>query len=289
MARARSAKADPEIRLYLDTSGKEHEHRAVTAAGYLARAAQWAGFGAAWRAVLADSGSPEFHATDFFSGRRAFAHLDPKSEHHRALALRFAGACYKHLPNGFAYTIDVPAYRTQMTEVMRRVKTPTARLLPSTLAVSAVCNRIAQRGLPVGGPKATMLLEAGDGTGEALAWLRHLARIGEPWTAAFLAFDAVPKETIGTQAADLLAYESWREASLVLESPNRTWTDVERDTFKVLATGPTMLPPAKGEPRVDMQYASAEHFPEWERGFAQFLDEHARYRRSTPGLPRDQP
>ena len=274
------------VRLFLDVSGKEHQHRAVTAAGYVASDPQWEEFERAWRAVLADAGAPVFHATEFFSGNRAFAHLDTRTASHAALAARFARACYEHLPNGFAYTIDAPAFDAQMTEVMRRVKTPTSRLRASTLAISAVCNRIAQRCLPKEGPRATMFLEDGDGTGEALAWLRHLVRIGEPWTAAYVAFEAIPKASIGAQAADYLAYESWREATRVLEEPSRGWDDT-RATFKMLATGPAMRPPAEGGARVDMQYASADHFPEWERGFTKFLDENARYRRSpkSPAKP----
>jgi hypothetical protein len=276
----------PHVTLCLDVSGKEHQHRAVTAAGYIASDAQWASFERAWRAILADAGAAEFHATDFFSGQRAFAHLDPRSAAHRTLAARFARACYDQLPNGFAYTIDVPAFHAWMTEVTRRMRTPTSRLRPSTWAISAVCNRIAQRCLPRTGPKATLSLEDGDGTGEALAWLRYLVRLGEPWTAAYVAFEAIPKASMGAQAADYLAYESWREATRVLDEPGRGWDDT-RETFKMLATGPAMRPPSEGGARVDLQYASADHFPEWERGFTKFLDENARYSRApmTPDTP----
>src|SRR6266481_5108811 len=152
------------VRFYIDVAGSEHEHRAVTAAGYISSDAQWAEFRDAWKNVLDAAGADVFHANEFFPRSGRFRHLKPKAERlrHQALARAFAAVAYGCLPQGLAFTIDCDTFDDELGGVIDKMKTPHDRLTPSMLAVAAICNRAAQSYLPPGcGNQGVALIEDG--------------------------------------------------------------------------------------------------------------------------------
>lgn len=266
--------------LYVDVSGHRAQHRALTAGGYLATVSEWAAFRGAWRDILEDAGAATFHATDFFGCRRAFKHLIKGSIHHQALAHRFALAAHEHLPLGVAWSLDLATFERDVVRALRRLHTPHDRVRPEMLAVASLADAVAHLRMRPGGPRARLFLEAGTGSGEILSWLHLLRDQGEPWTAAFASFATAPKSEYAAQSADLLAYESWRETQRVLDEPSRAWDDIERETFKILAGGPSMRQPAPGAAKVEIRFATEEHYQEWVPAIAAFLRAHPRYRRT---------
>ena len=275
------------VKLFIDVAGSELEHRTVTAAGYIASEAQLAAFRPAWEAVLARAGAKDkiFHANEFFHRSGRFSQLKPASEaaRHQALAREFATVAHVNLPNALAYSLDCYHFSDFLGPVFAKAKTPHDRMPAAVLAVAGLCNRAAQDCLPPScGKHGIVFVEEGGDTGEILTYLRWLKEIGEPWTAAFLEFLPILKTDFAVQAADLLAYEVWHETTRVLEDPERNgkWAAIERDTFKILATGPAMLPPVPGG-HVRIDYATEQHYRHSAPAFAAFIAANIQYQRPT--------
>lgn len=268
-------------RYYVDVSGKESNRgeRAITAAGYIASPEQWDQFEEVWTHVLAEAKADYFHATEFFACSGPFRWLknDP-AEHWRLTAL-FALAPYMVLPGGYSSSLDLDHFNPILTRALKSLRTPHERIPAAMIAVAEVCNQVANKALPPKGPRAEMYIEEGDGVGEIVEWLRHLKRIGEPWTGAFVSFDVVSGKKHSVQAADYLAHETWHEATLMMRNPNRTWDDIKRAQFKLLTTGPDMVPPEWGTAKVDVRYATQEHFERSAPQLAAFIVEHPEYQR----------
>ena len=274
--------ARPAVILHycVDVSGKESTRgeRAITAAGYIASEARWAQLERIWAATLKEARAEYFHATEFFSYSGPFRWLrDNPAEHHR-LATLFALASYTVLPYGFSSSLDLNHFNPIFSRACRRLKTPHDRIPAAMVVVAEVCAQVAQRALPPGGPKAQLFLEAGDGVGEILAWLRHLKEVGEGWTGAFVGFASRPGSDYSLQAADYLAHETWKEATQLMRNASRTWHDA-RDEFKLLTTGPTMARPELGTAKVDVRYATEEHFRRSAPQLAAFIAAHPEYRK----------
>jgi hypothetical protein len=267
-----------DMALYVDVSGHVSQHRVLTAAGYIANDVEWAAFEHAWAEVLSDAGASVFHATDFFACRRAFKHLVRGSVQHSQLAIRFASVAHHHLPLGMAWSLQLDTFDAIVASALRSARTPHDRAAPPMLATAALCNAIAQKTLPPNGPRARMFLEEGPGTGEVLAWLEALRTSGEPWTAAYTSFGSAPKANPAMQAADFLAHEAWHETQRVLDDLSRPWEAIERPTFKVLVGGPTQERPGSGRSKVEMRFATDEHYRGWAPAIVEFLRRNPSYR-----------
>jgi len=270
------------FRYYVDVSGKEttRGNRVITAAGYLGSEAQWQLFERHWRATLRLANLPYFHATDFFAGAGPFSHLGKGSANHKQIAALLALIAYTDLPRGFSSSLDLKHFRPLFTAACQRLRTPHSRIPSAMIAVAEVCSQAAKSALPPGGTRAEMFLEDSDDAGEIVEWLRHLKRIGEPWTGAFVGFGRLPGTELPFQAADYLAHETWHEAAALLANPDRGWKDITRDQFKLLATGPLMERPELGFARVEVRYATEEHFRRSAPLLAAFIAAHPEYQKS---------
>lgn len=247
------------IRFYVDVAGDPANDKAIVAAGYLGNDIQWGHFEHVWAVTLKLAGAKVFHATDFFACQRQFKLLEKGSPRHAELASLFAGAAFQMTGAGHAFGVNVDDFNQHMGPFIASIaQTPHGRMLPSMFAVAHICMLAAQHHLPEK-EKAEVLIEDGKGVGEIVAWLEHLKRADEPWTRAFVSFSRVPKSEPPVQAADYLAFEAWREITAVLANKERTWEDVTRETFKILATGPAMAAPSQPG-RVSVTYAEQEHF-----------------------------
>src|SRR5437868_6529366 len=97
------------INVYGDISG--HPHDRVMAAGcYLAKEWEAQPAAAAWQGILDDAGVTGFHATDFFSGWKAFREWDPASDRHAEFAQRFASVASDFDLVGFGFGFDSLAF-----------------------------------------------------------------------------------------------------------------------------------------------------------------------------------
>ncbi len=269
------------LRVYVDVSGKEDQHRVVTAAGYIASESEVEEFEHRWGATCDFATVTGFHATEFFAckGKR-FKHLIRGSDHHKQSAALFALTAYSSFQKGFAYSIDVDHYYPKLGRVLSRVQTPHDRMPPPVLAVARVGLMAFRSGIVQGGHEAVMFIEQGDGVGEIIDWLWFLKTVGEPWTAPFRNFAPLPKSERALQAADYLAHEAWLETAQRLENPARQWADIERETFKLITTGPTMRSPIDGGvPKVTLDYATESHFKAMAPRFAVFIKANPHYQR----------
>jgi hypothetical protein len=142
------------------------------------------------------------------------------------------------------------------------------------VVVSYVCMMAARGALPP--PTAVALIEDGHGVGEVIGYLRHLKRIGEPWTVAFDDFVSVSKSEYPVQAADLLAYETWWELTKSVKNPSCTWNQT-RHTFKILAAGSSIEQPAEGRATITLKRADENNFRESAPKMRAFLVQHHEY------------
>lgn len=269
------------FRYYVDVSGKESTrgNRVITAAGYLGSEAQWQLLEHHWSATLRLADLPYFHATEFFAGAGPFAELKRDPAKHKRAATLFALVAYTDLPRGFSSSLDLQHFNPLFTAACRKMRTPHNRMPAAMIAVAEVCSQAAQSALPPGGSRAEMFLEDSDDAGEVIEWLRHLKRIGEPWTGAFTGFSRQPGTALPFQAADYLAHETWREAAAMLANPGRKWEDITREQFKLLATGPSMERPELGSAKVAVRYSTEEHFRNSAPLLAAFIADHPEYQK----------
>jgi hypothetical protein len=266
------------LRYYVDVSGKESTpgERAVTAAGYIANESQWERFEHVWDLTLKEAKADYFHATEFFAFSGPFQWLRDNPEEHRRLAAMFALATYSLVPYGFSSSLDLEHFDPVFIKACRKLKTPHDRIPAAMIAIAEVCSQVAQRALPPGGLQAQLFLEAGDGVGEIVEWLRHLKKIGEPWTGAFVSFESRSGSEYPFQAADYLAHEAWREATQLMRNPSRTWDD-KRESFKWLTSGPETSLPEVSTVKVDVRYATEEHFQRSAPQLVAFIAAHPEY------------
>jgi hypothetical protein len=229
---------------------------------------------------LTEAKADYFHATEFFSFAGPFKWLKENPDEHRRLAAMFALTSYTALPYGFSSSLDLKHFDPIFTRACRKVQTPHNRIPAAMIAVAEACSHVAQRALRRGGPQAQLFIEDGDGVGEILEWLWHLKRIGEGWTGAFVGFDRLAGSEYPLQAADYLAHETWREAAQLMREPNRTWRDT-REPFQWLTTGPEKADPALGTAKVDVRYATEEHFQRSAPVLADFIASHPEYQRPS--------
>ncbi len=280
---------DPEeryfviLRYYVDVSGKEttRDERAVTAAGYVASQARWQQFEQLWDATLKLGAFPYFHATEFFACAGPFERLRADPVEHKNLASLFALAAHTAIPYGFSSSLDLDHFDPVFRAACRKLRTPHDRIPAAMIAVAEVCEQVAQLALrPGSGLQAQLFIEDGDGVGEILEWLKHLKRVGEGWTGAFVGFNSLSGDEYPLQAADYLAHETWLETKALMRDHSRTWDDT-RDTFKLLCTGASMVPPELGTSKVDARYATEDNFQRAAPRLVAFIAAHPEYQRRS--------
>jgi hypothetical protein len=184
----------------------------LVAAAYVAAPLRWEKFRLAWSAILRDAKAHVFHATDFFAGRRGFAHIPAGSEAHNELAARFTNAAVTNSGVGVAFGIHVPSFTEIVAPALAEAKAPPGGLTPEMLAVSSCLSKLAQLVLAeIPEFRADVTIEDGPRMGGVVHFLRIQQAVPTNPLAVFQAIQRAPKARLELQAADLLAHEAARQ------------------------------------------------------------------------------
>jgi hypothetical protein len=204
----------------------------------------------------------EFHATDFYACEGKWKTWKPKKDSpaHTQLRDRFAKAAHLHLPFGMALGLDLYHYADILGDTsFNDLKTPHDRMPPATWATFNLIGDMVGKAVIPFDATVAVLIEAGTGVGETIKWLEDLQKLGEPWMRAVESIGTVKKARYEVQAADLLAYEAGREIEDDIDALQRGINEA-RSAFRILAHGTTMPLPSPRTKKVDVRFATHEHF-----------------------------
>ena len=196
------------LSVYLDASGTHRESDVVTIAGCIATDHHWERFGREWTGVLAGAGlePPVFHATDFERPgkpdgwslekkirvrQRLISKVERRTRERFGLAV-VVSAYHEAVRDGLAPNLSPLAFAVM--EVVKQVGT-WAVSLPSTHTIRYYFEDQSER--------------RGD-ISNGMDFIRSRPPLLERFRCA--AWGWVPKETPAAQAADMLAYEVWKES-----------------------------------------------------------------------------
>ena len=203
---------------YLDESGTHDQSPIMTMAGYLGTASQWAGFEADWDALLRNGGVQHVHAVDLFKRAKQFKGWRPEAVNCFALSLE--RVINKHLELGFSVVIRDDDYRSLYKTGARPKKLPQdtkyglcfracLAFVPSFIAseLKAAEKRDLAKDMTI-----NFCLEDGHrNVGDAKRLFELFKSDALPeWQNFVGTFDVVKKNSPGAQAADFLAYCTYR-------------------------------------------------------------------------------
>lgn len=207
------------LKLYLDDS-KSGGGKLAIAAGWLAPAAYWDQFEAAWRRALIWAEIPAFHSADFFSCEHDFEGLTRGVGKHKQMLRRFSALAQGFEQIGISRGIIVPVFDEM---VARRpwlaIGTPNDRFTAMMMAVRMCLEYVSVRCPRPAGMKIQVVMEQGKGCGEAIEYCKSLSRREAPWMAPYGPIGMDDKSCLPLQAADLLAYESKNRLLGTLQTP----------------------------------------------------------------------
>jgi hypothetical protein len=206
-----------------DVSGDEET--TLTAACYLGLEDQWMNAIAAWCSALEDAEVEEFHATDFFSARRAFdddrwrrfsnerGTMIPGGALHDAFAERFTSIPGANGLLGFAHSLDGQSFSSILApELAKEVRTHSAanaRTYAIMKCLAGVARFLGATTYREPG-NIQAIFEHEQGAGKFLAFFEESRTRKERWTYWFKSFTTAGKSFIPVQMGDLLAHEAWR-------------------------------------------------------------------------------
>jgi hypothetical protein len=199
------------LTFYADDAGKKDDNRYVVAAGYIGLRAQWDRFCVDWRLLLASKGLPYFHATDFFTGADVFAGWNTENrKRERETLLKNLGAIIEASAlYSFACIVDVASW----FRANEKFLLDECDFAPFPLAARMVVQRTRQWA-EANGREISQILYVFDKGCED--WGQLLNRL--KFDFATKAYDEDKYRIRPLQAADWLAYETYRDASNVFGS-----------------------------------------------------------------------
>lgn len=195
---------------YFDESGKDNS-RILTLAGYIATKEQWDEFAREWSAVLKDEGVKIFHMKDFENGYGEFKEEDGWTRERKiAVQKKLIGIINRRTNIGIFSSVDLPDYEECMRGWRREYYgTPYTFLVKNCLSQVSLWAMHFRRREPI-----AYVIEHGAG---------YNHEINEAFRAAFandikremmrlgsLTFET-KQRAIQLQAADMLAYEAWKD------------------------------------------------------------------------------
>lgn len=195
---------------YWDESGT-HDPRILTIAGYIATERQWEAFAREWNATLSKEDIKTFHMKDFENPYGDFT--ERKGWHKRRkidFQSKLIGIIKRRINIGIWTSVDVPAYEKLITGWRReRNGTPYGFCVKSIMAQVALWAEHFKRNEPI-----AHVIEDGAGYNHEIERafratfdneeLRRFFRLGS------LSFETKGR-AVQLQAADLLAYEVWKD------------------------------------------------------------------------------
>jgi hypothetical protein len=217
------------LRAFFDesTGSDEAVARYYVIAGYVGRLDHWLEFHRSWKDALAQSRVESFHATDCEGGYKAFHHLRGKVHDSERLLIqmRFANSVKPHGLVGVSVTISLRQHRA-FENGLPAAKGQRHMTVPHMLAFRAFLQFVTQVAEDAGSDE---LVEFVGSDGPYSGRMRELftefrKHVSSSWMRRIAGFDiARSKDVPALQAADHLAYETWRER----ENPGRNRPQME--------------------------------------------------------------
>jgi hypothetical protein len=196
------------LSVYFDASGTHRESDVVVIAGWIATDHQWERFTREWTEILDGAGlePPVFHATEFERPGMPDGWSPSKKIKVRQ---RLITKIQKRTRDQFGVAVVVPDYRQAAHEGL------TPNLTPLAFAVMEVVKKVGNWAVSL--PKAHSIRyyfeeqseQRGD-VANGMDFIRSRGTLLERFRCA--AWGWVPKEAPPAQAADMLAYEIWKES-----------------------------------------------------------------------------
>jgi hypothetical protein len=203
------------LSVYFDASGTHRESDVVAIAGCIATDHHWERFAREWTGILAGAGlePPVFHATDFERPERPDGwSLEKKIRVRQHLITKIE----KRTRERFGLAVIVPEYRM----AVREGRAP--NLTPLAFAVMEVVKQVGNWAVTL--PKTHVIRyyfedqsERRGDVANGMDFIQSRPKLLERFRGA--AWGWVPKETAPAQAADMLAYEIWKESLNGLPPP----------------------------------------------------------------------
>lgn len=204
------------LRAFFDESAAPDDAsgRYYVIAGYVARLDHWAEFRSSWVAALSATGVTSFHATDLEGGYKSFRNL--RGRQHDAerdqIQKRFANATKPHGIVGVSVAISLKQHRRFENE-LPAAKGQGHMSVPHIIAFRAFLQFVA-RFAEEAAPNEIVDFVASEGpysgrTRELFEQLKNHVKLS--WIKRVGSFStALARDVPALQAADQLAYETWR-------------------------------------------------------------------------------
>jgi hypothetical protein len=195
---------------YFDESGTHGDSRILTLAGYVAKVEQWVEFSREWDELLKQENLTHFHMSKFEARQGEFAGWD--NERRLRVQQRLIGIIKRRVNFGIFCAVNLVDYEETMTEWGRDAfGSPYSFCVKLCLAFVSLISQKYNRTEPI-----AYFIEHGAGYNHEISesvratfangTMRNLLRLGS------LTF-IDKKAALPIQAADLLAYEVWKDAS----------------------------------------------------------------------------
>jgi hypothetical protein len=198
---------------YFDESGTHAGAPDLTVAGYVAGDDQWERFNAEWSAAMDDFDIPAFHMTQFEARRGAFRHW-PESKRVPRLR-RLLGIVNRHARANFAFSAMWSAYRDNLLPASYKGLPLTTQngglyTLTAMACVGGVLRWAARNAVS---DQIQLVFEKGAvGAGMLAEMYRDQVFAHDELRERFASLEFEPKASCQPlQAADILAYESYRQ------------------------------------------------------------------------------
>jgi uncharacterized protein DUF3800 len=195
---------------YFDESGTHHGSHVVVVAGYLSADEQWGRFCDEWQSVLDDYKIDYFHMTDFENRRKQFKNMLDSDR--RRLLERLIAFIKIRQRIGFAVTFDLAVYNEMIQEFADLpLKQPYAFCALTLMGRIRAWLRKHSYDEYVAYVYESGAKHAGQVHSAYNYWMRQgeLARIMRIGSMVF----GDKRDVLPLQAADILAYETWKEVS----------------------------------------------------------------------------
>ena len=217
--------------LYGDLSGAA----TLTAGFYLGRESEWLDAIDGWIATLKDAGVNTFHATEFFSARGAFdddrwrrlgpdGRMIPGGPEHDNFAARFSSMPRKAGLIGFAFSLDVPAFKALVVPALQQEPAASTLADERTYAIMSGITRVSafleRAGYREKG-QIQIMFEDEQGAGKYLDFFHKSRERQEQWTYFYQSFSLGPKLFPPIEMADLAAHEGWRRTKEIWSNTPR--------------------------------------------------------------------
>jgi hypothetical protein len=214
------------------TASDETFARYYVIAGYVGRLDHWAEFHPSWTGALSTTQVPSFHATDLDGGYKSFQNLrgSQHDDQRKRVQMRFANATKQHGILGVSVAISVTQHR-RFKASLPAVKGQAHMSVPHMLAFRAFLQFVAQiAGHVAPGEVVDFVASEGPYSGRMRDLFNQLKRhVSLEWMRPVGTFaTALARKVPALQAADQLAYETWRAR----ENPA-----IRRPQLKLLRSG----------------------------------------------------